>query len=186
MALKDSLNKILESGEVPESWKEARTIMIPKVRNPEVKELRPISLINISYKIFMKIMRERIDNHLRENEEEKEEQTGFTKGKRIEDNLFILQYCIRKTYEQRKQLYVAAIDFKKAYDYIKRDQLIQVMMDYKIDSKIIECITGIYSNDKTRIRVNNEKEIDVNITNGIRQGCTGSTYDTIQTNLIHM
>ena len=174
-ALKISLNKILESGEIPESWTESNTIMIPKVKTPEAKDLRPISLTNMSYKIFMRIMRERIDTHLKMNEEEKEEQSGFTTGKRIEDNLYLLQYCIRQTYEQRKQLYIAAVDFKKAFDYVSREKLIEVMIEYKVNSKIIQCIKEIYSKDKTRIKLDSEREIKLNITNGIRQGCTGST-----------
>lgn len=174
-ALTESLNKILESGEIPDNWTESSTIMIPKVRHPEAKNLRPISLTNLSYKIFMKIMRERIDTHLKTNREEKEEQAGFTSGRRIEDNLYLLQHCIRQTYERKKQLYVAALDFKKAFDFVSREKLIQVMMEYKIDSKIIQCIKEIYSKDKTKIKVCEGKEIEINITNGIRQGCTGST-----------
>ena len=42
---------------------------------PEAKDLRPISLTNMSYKIFMRIIRERIDTHLKMNEEGKEEQS---------------------------------------------------------------------------------------------------------------
>ena len=48
-------------------------------------------------------------------------------------------------------------------------------MEYKIDSKIIQCIKEIYSKDITKIKLHQEKEIQINITNGIRQGCTGST-----------
>lgn len=72
-------------------------------------------------------------------------------------------------------MYIAAIDFKKAFDFVSRDKLILAMIHYKIDSKIIECVKEIYSKDKTRIRVNDNKEIDMEITNGIKQGCTRST-----------
>lgn len=74
-----------------------------------------------------------------------------------------------------KQLNIAAIDFKKTFDYVSRDKLTQAMMKYKIDSKIIECVKEIYCNDKTRVKINNSKETAIKITNEIRQGCTGST-----------
>lgn len=74
-----------------------------------------------------------------------------------------------------KQLNIAAIDFKKAFDYVSRDKLTQAMMKYKIDSKIIECVKEIDCNDKTRVKINNSKKMAIKITNGIRQGCTGST-----------
>ena len=90
--LKNCFQNIIETGEVPESWLISQTVMVPKTCKPEVKDLRPISLTNISYKIFMKIIRNKIDNHLLKNKLEKEVQAGFTSNRRIEDNIFILQH----------------------------------------------------------------------------------------------
>lgn len=114
-SLRGSLNLILRSGKTPETWKESSTIMIPKVKKPEAKNLRSTSLTNISHKIFMKVIRERIYEHLRNNNEEKEEQTGFTTGKRIEANLYILQYCIRNSYERSKTAKHSSNRFQKNF-----------------------------------------------------------------------
>ena len=173
--MKESMNKVLEEGNIPDSWTQSETVMVPKVTNPEAKDFRPISLTNISCKIFMRIIKKRIDEHLTMNKEEKEEQAGFTNGRRLEDNLFILQHCIQKTYQRRKQLLVAAVDFRKAYDYIKREKLIEALKEYKIEPNIIECIKEIYTRDKTEITWSEGKNFEIKIQNGIRQGCTGST-----------
>ena len=47
-------------------------------------------------------IKDKIEQHLKTNHEMKENQSGFTEGRRIENNLFILKHCIEKTYEKRK------------------------------------------------------------------------------------
>ena len=47
-------------------------------------------------------------------------------------------------------------------------------MRYKVHPKIIDSIVNIYKEDKTKIKVG-DTEIEMEITSGIRQGCTGST-----------
>ena len=49
----------------------------------------------------MKIQGKKIDDHLIQNNEQIETQAGFTSGCQIEDNLFILQYCIEETFKTR-------------------------------------------------------------------------------------
>ena len=66
--------------------------MVPKTRKPAAKELRPIALTNVSYKLFMSILINKIEEHPKENDELLEIQAEFTKAGRVEDNLFLLRY----------------------------------------------------------------------------------------------
>ena len=51
-------------------------------------------------------------------------QIGFQKGKRTTDHIFVLQTLIDKIVKHEKQkLFVAFIDFRKAYDSINRNDL---------------------------------------------------------------
>ena len=174
-ALAKSYRNELEQEEKQDDWKESRTKMVEKKRKPQAKDLRPIALLNISYKIFMMIVKEEIEEHLRMNGEDNECQAGFTKGARIEDNLYILQYCVEESFKKKKALIVTSIDFKKAFDSVKRDVLIEVMKKYKINPKIMDTIANIYRGDKTNIDLGEGLEQEMEITSGIRQGCTGST-----------
>ena len=63
-ALKTSYNSIIESGRENPEWDKSKTTLVPKVKNPTVKDFRPIALTNISYKIFMGIVRNKIEDHL--------------------------------------------------------------------------------------------------------------------------
>ena len=81
-----------------------------------------------------------INDHLQRNNAVKEMQAGFSKGRSIEDNLLILQNCIDTSFKRKNPLIVTAIDFSKAFDSVKRDKIIEVLMRYKIHPKVITAI----------------------------------------------
>ena len=51
----------------------------------------------------------------------------------------------------------------------------QILKELGIDSKIIEFIVRIYMENSTKIQLEKSKEIEIEVTSGIRQGCTAST-----------
>ena len=169
-------NDILNgSAKIPSGWKESNTNMIPKVRKPTVKDLRPIALLNATYKLFMAILKNKIESHIENTSEMDNLQAGFTKERRIEDNLFILNYCVNYSYRYNKQLIVTAIDFSKAFDSIDRKSLIGALKKFKVHTNVINNIFNIYDNDSTTLNLNGQNITNMKITSGIRQGCTGST-----------
>ena len=68
--------------------------MIPKASGHTAANLRPITLTDVSYKVFTTLTGQKIHQHITNNSRTKETKAVFTKGCRIEDNLFILQFCI--------------------------------------------------------------------------------------------
>ena len=164
----------MHSKKIPKSWKGTKTKVIKKIKKPTVKDFRPIALADISYKILMSIVKDQIEDHIEKNNLRKHNQTGFTKGGRKEDNLFVLQHLVEKCYKQDKQLVVISIDYSKAYDSIDRKKMIETMIKYKIHPDIIDIVSNVYQDDYTNL-VFGEQEEKINITSGIKQGCTGST-----------
>ena len=163
-AIRISLNKIIQGEEeVPPNWKQTKTKLIPKCSKPLAKDLRPIALSNISYKLFMAIVRNRIEDHLEANRAMIDRQAGFTKGSRIEDNLFLLKYCVMSSFKNKNSLIVTAIDFSKAFDSIKRDKLIKAMINFRVHPRLIDIIANLYDGDKTLLQLNNDisKEIEI-------------------------
>ena len=164
-----------EEGKV-ETWKVSHTKMIPKKAKPTADELRPIALTNVSYKMFMTLIKDEIEDHLRRADAIIETQAGFTKGGRIEDNLFILNYCVEASFKKKTPLFVASIDYNsKAFDSIKRSRMIEALMMYRVHPLVIEVIANIYQGDSTIINLNNNTSEEIPVTSGIRQSCTGST-----------
>ena len=148
--------------------------MIPKKKKPQAKDMRPIAITNISYKLYMSHIGEEIEKHIEVNNLAKGNQVGFTKGGRTEYNHFMLQYIVDKAQRSKEKLIVITLDFKKAFDSINRKQLIEALKEYMINPYIIDLIAKIYSSDSTIVTYGEiEEEMDIN--SGIKQGCTAST-----------
>ncbi len=82
---------------------------------------------------------------------------------------------MEKSYLNKQTLIVISIDFAKAFDSVKRDVMIKLLMEYNINEKAIETVTKMYTGDVTNIRLDNAEMLKVPVSSGIRQGCTGST-----------
>ena len=93
----------------------------------------------------MFFIREKIEEHLRNNNLIKDNQVGFTGGGRIEYNHMMLQYIVEKTLNENEDdlVIITALDFKKAFDSVKRKELIETLIRYKIDPKIIDIVEKI-------------------------------------------
>merc|ERR1711895_67804 len=159
-------------------WLVSRTTMIPKNNKPKILEHRPIAVTVNSNKIICSILRQKIEEFLEEKGIIDENQFGFTQGERVEHCMFILSYITTMTFQRRgkygKDLYLAFIDFKKAYDSIDRKKLIEVLIEFKINPQIIDLIVQMYKDDHTIIKLGNMSE-KIEVTGGIRQGCCIST-----------
>ena len=126
-----AFNKCLKE-KINEKWLESYTTMLPKSRKPGYKDHRLIAVTCWSSKVMCTFLREKIEIHLETWGYGFEIQYGFTEGGRVEFCLFTLNYIANRTYESKKRkhkkLYFALIDFKKAYDSIDRQKLIEVMV----------------------------------------------------------
>ena len=182
------MNTELNKTDKPNTWKMSKTKLIEKKRNPMAKDLRPIALTDISYKIYMSLIKDKIEKHIKRNDEALENQAGFTKGSRVEDNIVILNYLKQNAQKKKSKLIITGIDFSKAYDSVKRHKIIETLIKYKVDRNIINSIAEIYTEDKVILQLGNtEVKHQIQATSGIRQGCTLSAtiFKLITYNIIN-
>lgn len=88
--LGEVMNGILKGQDMPSSWREAAITLLPKegLDKTEVRNYRPISLLNSDYKIFASILASRFKNYL--NDYIDQDQVGFLSNRYIKNNLRIL------------------------------------------------------------------------------------------------
>lgn len=79
---------VLRGGCIPEGWNETIVVLIPKVRNLDrIKDLHPISLCNVVYKLVSKVIANRLKMLL--DELISDNQSAFMPGRLISDNTIL-------------------------------------------------------------------------------------------------
>lgn len=88
---------------MPTSWNQASITLIPKDNADltNVKNYRPISLLNINYKAFAKILADKLKGYL--NIYISKEQMGFLPGRHLKDNIRVVLNVIELTNTWRRK-----------------------------------------------------------------------------------
>ena len=120
---------VLAGGDFPDGWNDTTIALIPKVSNPEeVKDLRPISLCNVLYKMVSKVLANRLKVILPEIISPA--QSAFVPGRLICDNTLVVYEILHYMRNKRRgEVGYAAIklDMSEAYDRMEWSFL-QAMM----------------------------------------------------------
>ena len=104
----------------------------------EVSNYRPIAIINVICKLFMMLIRDSINGWVEESSMLVDIQVFFRRGRRTDDNLFVLERMIEMAKVRKECLYVAFIDMEKAYDRVNRKKL------FEVQEKLVDVIERIY------------------------------------------
>ena len=129
-------NKSLDETKLPEDWKLAHIASIfKKGKKLLADNYRPVSLLSIVCKIFEKIIRAHLMEHLEKNEILVIEQFGFLPGRSSQLQLLRVLDDFTKTIDSRRETDVIYLDFKKAFDSVPNKRLIGILKQYGIKGK---------------------------------------------------
>lgn len=171
-SLEKLFNNIFSCGIFPSEWGKGYIFPIFKKGNKdEVSNYRGITINSCVAKLFTKILNNRLEIFLNQNNIIFDEQIGFTKNKRTTDHMFVLKTLIDKhTCKGSKPLYTCFIDFKGAFDSVWHQGLFYKLRNIGISDKFYRIIKSMYSNTSLCVKVGNmlTNSFDSNI--GVRQG----------------
>jgi len=138
-ALAERFTMYLEMGQVPKTWKEAKTILIFKKGNrKDLKNYRPICLLSHVYKLFTKVILNRISKTL--DEEQPREQAGFRSQYSTMDHLFTINRLLETAKEYRLPICLAFVDYEKAFDSVEFNAVLQALANQGIDDSYIRIL----------------------------------------------
>lgn len=161
-------NMILDEGKVPTQWCTSDIILLFKKGNPlDIGNYRPISLLASIYKLFSSVILKRISDDI--DKQQPKEQAGFRSGFSTMDHIQTLEQVIEKYREYNRPLYVAFIDYSKAFDSISHCSIWNALQQSNINSKYINILKYIYTKSTSRIKLENRGD-EINIERGVRQG----------------
>ena len=116
--------------------------LVPKaVDANNVKQFRPICLLNVSFKIFTKLVMDRLTEVA--GKIISPSQTAFIKGRYILDGAVMLHEIIHELQTHKEEGVIFKIDFEKAYDIISWDFVEEIMTAKGFDKKLRDWIMSL-------------------------------------------
>jgi hypothetical protein len=143
--------------------------LVPKVEEANtIKQYRPICLLNMDFKIFPKLLIDRITpiaGKIISNSH-----TAFIKGRNILERVIILHEVIHELRWSSRQEVMFKIDFEKPYDKVRWDFVKEVLVEKSFPTTWITQTMSTIQGGRVCININGERSKFFNTYQGLRQG----------------
>jgi len=154
--------------ELLEEWKES--IIVPlnkKGDKTDCSNYRSISLLSATYKLFSTILLSNLTPYAEEIIGD--HQCGFQHSRSATDHIFCIRQILEKKWEYNETVRQLFIDFKKAYDSIRREVLYNILIKFGILMKLVRLIKMCLSETYGRVWVGKHLSDMFPIMNGLKQ-----------------
>ena len=165
-------NLSMNTSLLPSEWKQAeiRPIFKKKGSKCDPSNYRPVSLTSVTCKIFEKIVKKALCNHLMSNNLLSPHQYGFIPGRCTDTQLLVTIKEWQKSLDNSIPTDVAYLDFRKAFDAVPHKRLLFKLSKYGIKGKLLAWVENFLSERKQYVKINNAKSDERPVTSGVPQG----------------
>ena len=133
-----------------------------------LKNWRPISLLNVDYKILSKVLAERLILVLPEIIHT--DQKGCIKGRFIGENIRLIEDLLKEIENLEEEAIIFLQDQFKAFDRVEWSWLFSTMKHFGFGDTFIGWLNTFYKKAKSSVITNGYQSQYFDITRGIRQG----------------
>ena len=170
--LVDSFNSSYAKGTLTYSQNTATITLIHKGKDLAKNKLtnwRPISLTNTDYKILAKSLAIRLGKVIETIVDK--DQVAYVKGRKVSDNLRLIDDIIDYLKEKNKPGLLLAIDFSKAFDSISRKFMFNSFRRFGFGEDFVKWVEILMGDTRSCIGYNGWVSGSFKVEKGIRQGC---------------
>ena len=171
-----SINSNFDKDKLSQSQTDGVITCLPKSgkeRN-QIKNWRPISLLNTTYKLISLCITKRLRPLL--NNTISSEQKGFIEGRSISDCTRLMCDIIFEIEKQNKDGLILLVDFEKAFDSLSWKYRHHILPKYNIGLNFIKWISLFQKNSQSRVLLNGHLSDPFKLERGCRQGDPISPY----------
>ena len=167
------INNLFTSSIYPQQWHiNFLKPIYKKGEHDNPNNFRGLAIGSAFSKLFSMILLKRLTIFVNSKKLLSPNQIGFSKGHNTSDHIFLMQTLIEKVVKRdKRKLYTAFIDFKKAYDTVDREILFNHLKQLGINGLFLKNITAMYENTKYSIKLKNGHSQALNSNLGLKQGC---------------
>jgi sorting nexin-29 len=167
--LYELIKEIWDKETMPRDWTMGVICPIHKKNDKLVCDnYRGIMLLNMAYKVFAQVLARRLapvtESLLGEY------QCGFRPQRSTMDSIFVVRQVLEKCYEFDVDIHQLYIDFRKAYDSIKRNELKETLKQLKIPGKLRRLVMMTVKETVGKVKFNGDLSNTFKIKRGLRQG----------------
>lgn len=169
--LKRVFDAVLRGGYPPE-WAVAALVPVPKPKadHSTCDGFRGIAVGLVLGKMYSMLLLGRMDAWAERQQLRARGQAGFRSGRSTVDNVFVLRHVINKYKADKKPVYVAFIDFKKAYDCVDRELLWRCLAKLGVHGATMNTLREMHEDVQMRVRLNGHLGTGFQAGRGVRQG----------------
>ena len=168
--LVDVLNDSFSSGLLPLSQRGALiSLIFKKGDRLDHKNWRPISLLNVDYKLCARTLAGRLLSVL--GSVVAPEQTCGVRGRFIGENVAFLRDLVDFTSETGTPAAILSLDQEKAFDRVDWQFLFRVLSHLGFGSSFVSWVRLLYSDIRSAVLINGYQSDFLFPSRGVRQGC---------------
>ena len=145
------------------------SLLFKKGDKEDIKNWRPISLLNTDYKIASKALSLRLRGVLQHIMHP--DQSCSVPGRSINDNLILIRDCLVYIGQKNLSLAVLKIDQEKAFDRVDWRFLSLLLSKMNFGPRFQSFISSLYCSAYCRATNNGHLSEKIFLTRGVRQGC---------------
>ena len=172
-----AINTCFKKGELSITQRQGILSLLPKPDkdNLLLKNWRPLTLMNVDYKIITGTIAKRIQKHI--DKLISPEQMGFCKGRYIGDNIYKVLNLMEGCKIQQENGMLVLLDFEKAFDMLDWNFIMFALKKLNFPTYILNWMNIIYNTKNMSCILNNGwTSTFFHTTRGTKQGCSLSPY----------